>query len=132
MVDAKTTWRQQNAYVKMVIARCMNQARSIFVKFDEILHGPAPEKLVEETHKSVRKLLMSQECQVFHSSVGKTVKVAVAASDNFIRKLTEAVAPILPITLRSKSLDVGYFKGRGGWPCSLRSFGLMSIGGWTV
>ena len=87
----------------MVIAGCMNQARSIFEKFDEILHGPAPEKLVEETHKSVRKLLMSQECQVFHSLVGKTDKDAVAAGDNFIRKLTEAVAPILPITLLGTS-----------------------------
>ena len=34
----------------------------------------------------------------------------MAASDNFIRKLTEAVAPILPITLRNKSLDGGYFR----------------------
>ena len=34
----------------------------------------------------------------------------MAACDNFIRKLTEAVAPILPITLRNKSLDGGYFR----------------------
>ena len=94
----------------MVIAGCMNQARSIFEKFDEILHGPAPEKLVEETHRSVRELLMSQECQRFHALVGKTDKEAVAASDRFIRKLTQAVAPILPITLRNKSLDGGYFR----------------------
>ena len=94
----------------MVIAGCMNQARSSYENFDEILYGPAPEKLVEETHESVRKLLTSQECQIFHSSVGKTDKDAVAASDNFIRKLTEAVAPILPITLRNKSLDGGYFR----------------------
>ena len=110
VTEAKTTWRHQNAYVKMVIAGCMNQARSIFEKFDEILHGPAPEKLVEETHKNVRRLLKSQECQIFHSQVDKTDKDAVASCDNFIRKLTEAVAPILPITLRNKSLDGGYFR----------------------
>ena len=29
IVDGKTTWRHQNAYVKMVIAGCLNQARNI-------------------------------------------------------------------------------------------------------
>ena len=36
--------------------------------------------------------------------IGKTTedKKALAAGDNFIRKITEAVAPILPITLTRK------------------------------
>ena len=94
----------------MVIAGCLNQARSIFEKFDEVLYGPAPEELVEETHKGVRDLLKSQECRDFLSQVGKTDKVALAAGDNFVRKITEAVAPIIPITLRNKSLDGAYFR----------------------
>ena len=94
----------------MVIAGCMNQACNIFETFDEILHGPSPEKLVEKTHKSLRDLLASQEYQDFRSQVGVTDKEVLAAGDNFIRKITEAVAPILPITLRNKSLDGGYFR----------------------
>ena len=94
----------------MVIAGCLNQARSICEKFDEVLYGPAPEELVEQTHKEVRNLLISQECRDFLSQVDKTDKVALAAGDNFVRKITEAVAPILPITLRNKSLDGAYFR----------------------
>ena len=94
----------------MVIAGCLNQARSICEKFDEVLYGPAPEELVEQTHKDVRNLLISQECRDFLSQVDKTDKVALAAGDNFVRKITEAVAPILPITLRNKSLDGAYFR----------------------
>ena len=82
----------------------------IFEKFDEVLHGPAPEKLVEDTHRSVRELLASQECQQFHSQAGRTDKEAVAAGDNFVQKLTGAVAPILPVKLRNRSLDGGYFR----------------------
>ena len=51
----------------MVIAGCLNQARSIFEKFDDILYGPAPEKLVVETNEAIRKLLLSQESQEFTS-----------------------------------------------------------------
>ena len=94
----------------MVIAGCLNQARNIFEKYDEILYGPAPEKLVEETHSAIRGLLSSQECRDFLSQSGGKNKEAMAAGDNFVRKITEAVAPILPITLRNKSLDGGYFR----------------------
>ena len=93
-----------------MIAGCLNQARAILEMFDEVLHGPAPEKLVEETHKEVRELLASQECQEFRSNIGSTDEKALASGDNFVRKITEAVAPILPITLRNKSLDGGYFR----------------------
>ena len=114
-VDGKTTWRHQNAYVKMVIAGCINQARHILEKFDEILYGDSPEELVVKTHVAVRELLASQECQVFlrqKDQIGNATedKKALAAGDNFIRKITEAVAPILPITLRNKALDGGYFR----------------------
>ena len=96
--------------MKMMIAGCLNQARAILEMFDEVLHGPAPEKLVEDTHKEVRELLASQECQEFRSNIGSIDEKALAAEDNFVRKITEAVAPILHITLRNKSLDGGYFR----------------------
>ena len=94
----------------MVIAGCLNQAKNIFEKFDEILHGPAPEELVVETHSAIRKLLASQECRDFMSQSLGDNKGAVAAGDDFIRKITEAVTPIIPITLRNKSLDGAYFR----------------------
>ena len=88
----------------------MNQTKIIFEKFDDIPYTSAPEKLVEETHEAVRELLTSPECKVFLSQVGKADKSALTAGDNFVRKITEAVSPIIPITLRNKSLDGGYFR----------------------
>ena len=94
----------------MVIAGCLNQARSIFEKFDEILYGPAPEELVVETHEAIRKLLLSQESQEFTSLPSQGDKEAIASGDEFVRRIIEAVAPIIPITLRDKSLDGAYFR----------------------
>ena len=92
----------------MVIAGSLNQANKIFEKFDEILHGPAPEELVVETHDAIRKLLASQECRDFMSQKSEDDKGAVAAGDDFVREITGAVTPIIPITLRNKSLDGAY------------------------
>ena len=50
-VDGNTTWTHQNMYAKMMISGCLNQARSIFEKFDEILFGAAPEAIIEESHR---------------------------------------------------------------------------------
>ena len=110
IVDGKTTWRHQNAYVKMVIAGCLNQARNIFEKFDEILDGPAPEELVVDTHTAIRKLLASQECREGIKHMSQDDKGPVSTGDDLIRKIIEAVAPIIPITLRNKSLDAAYFR----------------------
>ena len=110
LVGGKTTWKHQKAYAKMVIAGYLNQAKSIFEKYDDILYGPAPEKLVEETHEAVRELLTSPECKLFLDQVGDADKSDLAAGDNFVRKITEAVSPIIPITLTNKSLDGGYFR----------------------
>ena len=76
LVGGKTTWKHQKAYAKMLIAGYLNQAKSIFEKYDDILYGPTPEKLAEETHLAVRDLLTSPECKVFLSQVGKADKSA--------------------------------------------------------
>ena len=49
LADGTTAWKQQDAYCKMLIAGCLNQAKRILEKFDNILYGPAPEELIEET-----------------------------------------------------------------------------------
>ena len=89
----------------MVIAGCLYQARNILGEFDEILDGPAPEKLVVDTHDTIRKLLASQECRDFMNTMSEQDADAVASGDDFVRRIIEAVSPIIPITLRYKSLD---------------------------
>ena len=109
-VDAKTTWRHQKAYVQMVIAGCLNQARNILEKFDEILDGPAPEELVGKTHEAIRELLASQDCRDVMKKISESGADALASGDEFLRRIIEAVSPIIPITLRNKSLDSAYFR----------------------
>ena len=46
IVDGNTTWSQQDAYGKLMIAGCLNQSRRIFELFEEVLQGEAPEILV--------------------------------------------------------------------------------------
>ena len=94
----------------MMIAGCLNQAKRIIAKFDKVIDGKTPEYLVEETHERIRALLRSEELgQILDEDDGES-EAAVASSDDFIRKIVEAVSPILPITLRDKSLDSGYFR----------------------
>ena len=110
IVDGKTTWRHQNAYGKMVIAGCLNQSKRIIEKFDEILHGSKPEVLIQGTHDTIKRLLTSDECRAFLRDVDSTEESPVADCDTFIRRIVEAVAPIVPITLRNDSLDGGYLR----------------------
>ena len=109
-VDGNTTWTHQNMYAKMMISGCLNQARRIFEKFDEILFGAAPEAIVEESHREIKTLLCSEEARRFQADVGKTDDVLVKASDEFVKSIIEAVSPIIPISVRNKSLDGGYLR----------------------
>ena len=59
LIHGTTSWKHQNAYAKLMIAGCMNQAKSIFEKFDEVLYCPAPKQLIGETHQAIRSLLNS-------------------------------------------------------------------------
>ena len=65
LVNASTTWKHQDAYAKMAIAGCLEQAKKIIEKFDEVLYGPAPESLVEETHSLITDILVSEEAKAF-------------------------------------------------------------------
>ena len=74
------------------------------------MDGPAPEELVVGTHAAIRKLLASQECRECIKQMSQDDKGPVPTGDDFIRKIIEAVAPIIPITLRNESLDGTYFR----------------------
>ena len=109
VVDGKTTWKHQNAYCKTVIAGCLNQAKRILEKYDEILYGPAPESLIGEVHSKIRNLLKSEDARLF-SAEGTDTTMAEVDQVGFIKKFVEAVSPIVPITLRNKTLDGSFFR----------------------
>ena len=110
VVDGKTTWSHQNLYAKMMIAGCLDQSKRIIEKFDEVLFGPAPEAVVEKTHRDIRSLLCSEKCREFMSNKDSTDDAAAKASDNFIKGIVEAIGPVVPISMRNKSLDGGYLR----------------------
>ena len=100
LIQAKTTWKHQNAYAKMVMAGCLNQAKRIIEMFDEVLHdGEKPEILIQKTHSTISQLLRSDDCRRFLSNADSTEEATRTDRDNFIKRIVEAVEPILPITL---------------------------------
>ena len=109
-VDGATTWKHQDAYVKRLIAGCINQSKRIFLRYDGILYGPAPELLVGQTHKAISALLGSDECRSVIALLDSPEDTAAEERDSFIKRVIEAVAPVLPITLRDKALDGGYLR----------------------
>ena len=109
-VEGNTTWKHQNAYCKMVMAGCLNQAKRIIQKFDSILLGAKPETLIENTHKRIREVLLSPEGREFFRDAESTEAARVKACDKVIMKVVEAVDPIVPLTLRDKALDSGYLR----------------------
>ena len=109
-VEGKTTWTHQKTYVKMLTAGCLNQAKRIVEKYDEVLYGPAPELLVNVTHTAIRKLLKSTECRSFLDDTEVSGPQVTDKGDLFIRKIIEAVSPYFPITLGNRSLDGGYLR----------------------
>ena len=109
LVHGNTSWRHQNAYAKMMIAGCMSQAKKIVGKFNEILYGPAPEQLINVTHLEIRSLLSSDEGAKFIEECSGEA-AANGESHIFIKKIVEAISPIIPVTLRNKALDGGYLR----------------------
>ena len=110
LIHGSTSWRHQNAYAKMMIAGCMSQAKRIVEKFDEILYGPAPEQLISDTHRNIRSLLGSDECVKFLQVLSEDTSTCSDEGKIFVKKIVEAVSPIIPITLRNKTLDGGYLR----------------------
>ena len=88
-INGNTTWSNQNMYSKVMIAGCLNQSRRIVEKFDEILFGPAPEDMVEKSHRDIRTLLCSEVCRSFLSKKDKADDASVQAGDEFIKSIVE-------------------------------------------
>ena len=93
-----------------MIAGLINQAKRILEKYDEVLCGSSPEVLVQESHKAIGVLLRSAECHQLFQSSGEPQDGSGPDCTGFIKKIIEAVAPVIPITLRNKSLDGTYFR----------------------
>ena len=110
VVDGKTTWTHQDGYAKMVIAGFLSQAKVIFSKYDEILWGESPEIAIEKAHGTIRDLLRSKEFGTFVADSESDDQAASLRCDLLVKRIVEAVAPIIPISLRNKSLDAGYFR----------------------
>ena len=91
-------------------AGCMNQAKAILNQYDMILFGPPPEKQIEKVHRDLRELLLSQEAATFRDEVNSLDPEAVTRGDLFVKRIIEAVPPIVPVALRNKSLDGGYLR----------------------
>ena len=93
-----------------MIAGCLNQAKRILEKFDDILYGSSPEEMVQTTHNEIKKLLLSDEGRAFFRAQEVGGESSGVDGTTLVKKLIEAVAPIVPITLRNKSLDGKYFR----------------------
>ena len=110
VVCGNTSWKHQDAYVRMVIAGCMNQAERIFEKYDAILYGPSPEELIVETHKVITDLLVSEESQNLLGKEGIPDAAIDSNRELLVKRIIEAVSPIIPVAIRNKSLDGSYFR----------------------
>ena len=108
--DGRTTWKHQNMYGKLMIAGCLTQAKRILEKYDDILYGSSPEEKVQTTHKEIRKLLLSSEGRDLLREQVESGEASDSECTNFIKRIIETVAPIIPVTLRNKSLNGAYFR----------------------
>ena len=94
----------------MIMAGCLNQAKRMLQMYDSVLHGDTPEVLVQSTHQEIRNLLQTEECREFINNQGQAGIADDSDGDNFIKSIVQAVAPIVPITLRDKALDGAYLR----------------------
>ena len=110
VVSGNTSCKHQDAYVRMVIAGCMNQAERIFKKYDEVLYGPSPEELIVKTHAVITDLLVSEEAQNCLGKKGILEATLDSSRELLVKRIIEAVSPIIPVAIRNKSLDGSYFR----------------------
>ena len=94
----------------MIMVGCLNQAKRILQMYESVLHGDTPEMLVHSTHQEIRNLLQTEECREFFDNQSQAGVTDDSKGDNFIKKIVQAVAPIVPITLRDKALDGAYLR----------------------
>ena len=94
----------------MMIAGCLNQSKRILQKYDEVLYGSSPELLIRPTHKAIKDLLQTEEARRFIREAEEQGDEGTPLDNKLLKKIVEAVAPILPISLRNRSLDGTYLR----------------------
>ena len=92
-----------------MMAGCINQAKKILSKYDEVLFGPAPEVLIEPTHQAIRNLFASPEGKAFVARMAEG-KEGSTADDTFIKGVIGAIPPVIPLAIRNKNLDGGFLR----------------------
>ena len=65
---------------------------------------------MESTHKEITKLLGSREALSLFGIPDVEGENKQQQKDLFIKRIVEAVSPIIPFTIRNKSLDATYFR----------------------
>ena len=93
-----------------MIAGCISQSKKILAAYDEILYGSSPEKLVEITHKAIADILGTKEALKLFGRSSDEEGVSEAERDLLVKRIVEAVAPIIPVAIRDKALDGTYFR----------------------
>ena len=54
--------------------------------------------------------MQSEDCSAFLRKLDSTEEASLRSGETFVKRIVEAVDPILPITLRNKSLDAEYLR----------------------
>ena len=93
-----------------MIAGCMSQSKKILAAYDEILYGSSPEKLVENTHKAIADILGTKEALRVFGKSSSEEDISEDERDLLVKRIVEAVAPIIPVAIRNKALDGTYFR----------------------
>ena len=65
---------------------------------------------METTHKDISDLLISEDAKTLFIGSDGALDNPVPERDLFIKRIVEAVSPIIAVAIRNKSLDSTYFR----------------------
>ena len=66
--------------------------------------------MVKDAHKEIRELLGSDKARALFREEDGVAQPAEPEATEFIKSIIETIAPVVPITLRNKSLDGSYLR----------------------
>ena len=79
-------------------------------KYDEVLFGPAPEALIEGTHKAIKDMFTSPEGVAFAARMAEANEDTSTDDDTFIKGVIGVIPPVIPLAIRNKTLDGGLLR----------------------
>ena len=114
LVEGKTTWKHQNAYAKMVIAGCLNQAKRIVEMFDEVLHGgEKPEILIQKTHSTITSCssptIVAGSCPTQTAPMRRLVPPVTTLSKRSLRLWSRSSRSRYEISRSTQAISVQHF-----------------------